>query len=45
MTKTSLIQLAIESHINQGQQLQAITGLVTEAQKMREETEKTDIEG
>lgn len=40
MTRTSLIQLAIESYITQGQQLQAITGLVAEAQKIREEAEK-----
>ena len=40
MTRTSLIQLAIESYINQSEQLQAITGLVAEAQKIREEAEK-----
>ena len=43
MTRTSLIQLAIESYINQGEQLQAISGLVAESQRLREEAEKGEI--
>ena len=43
MTKTSLIQLAIETHINQAEQLQAITGLVAESQRLRAEGEKIEM--
>lgn len=37
MTRTSLVQLAIETWINQSEQMDVMAGLVAESQKLREE--------
>lgn len=43
MTRTSLIQLAIETWINQREQMDTLAMLVAESQKFREEAEKGEI--
>lgn len=43
MTRTSLIQSAIETWINQREQLDTMAMLVAESQKLREEAEKGEI--
>lgn len=40
MTRTSLIQLAIETYITQREQMDVMAGLLAEAQQQREEAEK-----
>lgn len=43
MTRTSLVQLAIETWINQSEQMDVMAGLVAESQKLREEAQKGEI--